>query len=156
MCMVKECKQQKRVGEIMTEEQKEYLKEFGFKVSDEDERGRTVVFSEMVPDLISLEMLILTMTFYEEISYWDADWKSPIDPGGYVTALRLDNERVAYREGNHGWISKWYIVSVEEMAKHIQKNWDKDCDRGMYLNNVQIEHNKYITRQEIDDNLNIM
>lgn len=126
MCMVKECKQQKRVSKIMTEEQKEYLKEFGFKVSD------------------------------EEISYGDADWKSSTDPGGYVTALRLDNERVAYREGNHGWISKWYIVSVEEMAKHIQKNWDKDCDRGMYLNNVQIEHNKYITRQEIDDNLNIM
>lgn len=136
----------------MTEEQKEYLKEFGFKVSDEDERGRITVFSETVPDLLSLEMLILTMTFHDEISYWDADKESPSDPGGYVTALRLDNERVAYMEGNHGWTGKWHIVSVEEMAKHMQKNWDKDCDRGGYLNRVQIERNKYITRQEINNN----
>ena len=137
----------------MTKEQIECLIEFGFEVSNEDELGRVAVSSETVPDLLALEMLILTMTFKDEISYWDADWKSPTDPGGYVTALRLDNEHVAYMEGNHGWISKWYIISVKEMAQHIQKNWDKDWDGGAFLNKVLIEPNKYITMQEINKNL---
>ena len=95
----------------------------------------------------------MTMTFDDEIHYWDAYKKSPTDPGGYVTALRLDEEHVAYMEGNHGWTSSWYIVSVEEMAGHIQKNWDKDCDRGKYYNKVLIQKNKYITREKINNDL---
>lgn len=133
----------------MTAEQITLLQEFGFKVGEDDHRGRTQIYCENIPDLLSLEMLILTMTFRDEINYWDADWYSPTDPGGYVSALRLDNERVAYKEGNHGWTSHWHIVTIKEMAEHIQKNWDKDCDRGKFLNCIWIEPNDYITKDKI-------
>lgn len=137
----------------MTAEQINLLKEFGFQIGEDDHRGRTPIYSEKIPDLLSLEMLILTMTFQDEINYWDADWYSPTDPGGYVSALRLDNERVAYMEGNHGWTSRWYIVTIKEMAEHMQKNWDKDCDRGKFLNRVWIEPNRYTTKEKIRENI---
>lgn len=137
----------------MTAEQIILLKEFGFRIGKDDHRGRTQIYCENIPDLLSLEMLILTMTFQDEINYWDADWNSPTDPGGYVSALRLDNERVAYMEGNHGWTSRWYIVTIEEMAEHIQKNWDKDCDRGKFLNRVWIEPNRYTTKDKIREKI---
>lgn len=140
-------------GSVLTREQIQDLRDFGFCVSEEDERGRIAVSGEIIPDLVSLEMLLLTLTFWEEIHYWDADTYSPTDPGGYVTALRWDADSVAYMEGNHGWSSRWKIVSIEEMAKHIQKNWDKDCDRGAYLNRIQISHNKYISRERIRSRL---
>ena len=128
----------------MTSRQKKELLNLGFQISAEELRYGVVVFSETIPKLNVLKKLIMTMTFDDEIHYWDADQKSPTDPGGYVTALRLDEEQVAYMEGNHGWTSSWYIVSVEEMAEHIQKNWDKDCDRGKYYNKVLIQKNKYL------------
>ncbi len=67
----------------MTQEQITDLREFGFMVSEEDERGNTVVSNETIPDLVSLEMLLLTLTFKDELHYWDADKVSPTDPGGY-------------------------------------------------------------------------
>jgi len=137
----------------MTAEQITLLQEFGFQVGEDDHRGRTQIYCENIPDLLSLEMLILTMTFRDEINYWDADWYSPTDPGGYVSALRLDNERVAYKEGNHGWTSHWHIVTIKEMAEHIQKNWDKDCDRGNFLNCIWIELNDHITKDKIREKL---
>ena len=137
----------------MTQEQINLLKEFGFQIDEDYHRGRTPIYSEKIPDLLSLEMLILTMTFQDEINYWDADWYSPTDPGGYVSALRLDNERVAYMEGNHGWTSRWYIVTIKEMAEHMQKNWDKDCDRGKFLNRVWIEPNRYTTKEKIREKI---
>ena len=137
----------------MTQEQIQDLRDFGFCVGDEDERGDTVVSCETIPGLTELEMLLLTLTFGDEIHYWDADKQSPTDPGGYVKALRWDVDSVAYMEGNHGWSSRWQIVSIEEMAKHMQKNWDKDCDRGAYLNRIRISHNKYISRERVSEDL---
>lgn len=140
-------------GSVMTQEQIQDLQDFGFCVSEEDERGRIAVSREEIPGLTELEMLLLTLTFWDEIHYWDADKYSATDPGGYVTALRWDADSVAYMEGNHGWSSRWRIVSVAEMAKHMQKNWDKDCDRGAYLNRILISHNEYISRERIKRNL---
>lgn len=137
----------------MTKEQIEELCALGFEVSGEDERGKIAIARENVPDLICLEQLILILTFEEEINYWDAYRKSPTDPGGYVTAIRLDVETVAYMDGNHGWSSSWDVIPIQEMAKRIQKNWDKDCDRGLYLNKVIISHNKYVTRERINSDL---
>ena len=137
----------------MTDKQIKELQVLGFQVSDEDLRYGVAVSSETIPELDALKKMILTMTFDDEINYWDADRKSPTDQGGYVTALRLNERQVAYKEGNHGWSSSWYIVSIEEMANHIKKNWDKDCDRGKYLNKVLINQNKYITRDKIKSDL---
>ena len=140
----------------MTEQQKKEVTDLGFRIGDNDARHGVAVSYEAIPELEVIKKLILTLNFDEEIEYWDAYQKSPTDPGGYVTALRLDEERVAYMEGNDGWTSSWYIVSVEEMARHIQKNWDKDCNRGMYLNKVWIKQNKYITREKIFKDLHRM
>lgn len=140
-------------GVIVTDKQKKELEMLGFKISNENVKYGVAVFSKTIPQLDVLKKLILAMTFDDEIHYWDAYRKSPTDPGGYVTALRLNEEQVTYMEGNHGWTSSWYIVSIEEMAKHIQKNWDKDCDRGMYSNTVLIKQNKHITRERINNDL---
>ena len=137
----------------MKKEQIEKLRALGFEVGEDDKRGEIAIESQNVPDLICLEKMILILTFEEEINYWDAYRKSPTDPGGYVTALRMDNETVAYKDGNHGWSSSWDIISIHEMAKRIQKNWDKDCDRGRYFNKVMISHNKYVTRERINSDL---
>ena len=137
---------------MMTKEQIKALQELGFQISDEVHYGVSV-FSDIIPELNVLKSLILIMTFDNEIHYWDAFKQSPTDPGGYVTALRLDDECVAYMEGNHGWTSSWYIVTIEEMAKHIRKNWDKDCDSGKYYNRVFIQKNQYITRERINNDL---
>lgn len=137
----------------MTKEQIEQLQYLGFAVSEEDERGNIAIESDSIPDLERLELLIAVMTFKEEIHYWDAFKKSPSDPGGYVSAIRWDEENVAYMEGNHGWTSRWQIVPITEMAAHMQKNWDKDCDRGKYLNKVFVSQNSYTTRERIKKNL---
>ena len=137
----------------MTQEQIQNLQDFGFCVDEEDERGNRVVSCKSIPGLTELEMLLLTLTFGEEIHYWDAEKQSPTDPGGYVTALRWDADSVVYMEGNQGWSSHWQIVSIEEMAKHMQKNWDKDCDRGAYLNRIRVSHNKYIARECVSKGL---
>lgn len=137
----------------MTNEQIEKVRALGFEVSGDDGRGRIAIERESIPDLICLEKLILILTFDEEINYWDAYRKSPTDPGGYVTAIRLDGETVAYKDGNHGWSSSWDIVSIQEMAERIQKNWDKDCDCGLYLNKVIILPNKFVTRERINSDL---
>ena len=50
----------------------------------------------------------------------------------------LDENRAVYMEGNHGWSSKYKAVSVEELAELMIKNWDKDCDGGMYLNRIKV------------------
>ncbi len=139
---------------VLTEEQIQDLQYFGFQVDEEDERGYMAVFCDRIPDLVSLEMLLLTLTFWDEIHYWDADTYSPTDPGGYVLALRWDVDSVAYMEANQSWSSRWQIVSIEEMAKHMQKNWDKDCNGGKYLNRILVCHNKYnIWRERITGNL---
>ena len=138
---------------VLAEEQIKNLQYLGFCVGEEDERGYVAVSCETIPDLTSLELLLSVLTFWEEIHYWDADKYSPTDPGGYVTALRWDAESVAYMEGNHGWSSCWQVVSVEEMARHMQKNWDKDCDRGAYRNRIRISHNKNISRERVSKSL---
>ena len=97
----------------MTDIQKKELEILGFKISNEDTKYGVAVFSETIPQLDLLQKMIFTMTFDDEIHYWDAYRESPTDPGGYVTALRLNEEQVAYMEGNHGWTSSWYIVSIE-------------------------------------------
>lgn len=137
----------------MTKEQIEQLQYLGFKISKEDERGYTAVEKEGVPELSSLELLISTTTFKDEIHYWDAFKKSPTDPGGYVSAIRWDDENVAYMEGNHGWTSRWQVVPIAELAEHMQKNWDKDCDRGRYLNKVLVSQNSYTTKERISRDL---
>ena len=137
----------------MTQEQIQDLQDLGFCVGEEDERGYTAVSCETIPELTALEMLLLSLTFRDEIHYWDKYKVSPTDPGGYVTALRWNEESVAYREGNHGWSSRWQIVPIAEMAEHMQKNWDKDCNGGKYLNRVLISRNEYIARENISKEL---
>lgn len=139
----------------MTKEQIAELCKLGFKVSECSVCGRvgSAIESENIPDLICLEKLVLILTFQEQIHYWDAYRKSPTDLGGYVTAIRMDAETVAYMDGNHGWTSKWDIISIREMAERIQRNWDKDSDRGMYLNRILISDNKYVTRERINADL---
>ena len=137
----------------MTKEQTEKLRVIGFKVSEVDSRGEIAIEKPIIPDLSSLEELISILTFGEEIKFWDAYRRSSTDPGAYVSALRLDEENVAYMDGNHGWSTRWNIVSIQEMAKRIQKNWDKDCDGGKYFNKIVISHNKYVTRERINNDL---
>ncbi len=139
----------------MTQEQIKDLREWGFQISEEDVRGRTMVSKETMPDLLSLEMLILTMTFKDEIFFWNYYGKTISDPGSYVTAIRWDNETVAYKEANHGWSGSWKLMPIAEMAKLMQINWDKDCDRGAFLNQIRIEKSLYITKNDMKKKLNI-
>lgn len=135
----------------MTKEQIEDLRYIGFEVK-EDKDGFAVE-SETVPDLLQIELLLSVCTFWEAVHYWDADWESPTDPGAYVCAIRWDAKHIAYKEANYCWTSRWRIVTIEEMAKHVQLNWDKDCNDGRYLNRVIIEYNKNIDRERIRKNL---
>ena len=139
----------------MTQEQIKDIQDLGFQVSEEDIRGRTFVSRETIPDLLSLEMLILTTTFKEEIFFWNYYGKNISDPGSYVTAIHWDNETVAYKEANHGWSGSWKLMAIAEMAELIQKNWDKDCDRGAFLNQIRIEKSPYIVKSDLKKKLNI-
>lgn len=139
----------------MTQEQIKELHEWGFEVGEEDVRGRTMVSKETIPDLLSLEILILTMTFKDEIFFWNHYGKTISDPGSYVTAIHWDNETVVYKEGNHGWSSSWKFMPIAEMVKLIQMNWDKDCDRGAFLNQIRIEKSPYIVKSDLKKQLNI-
>ncbi len=137
----------------MTDEQITNLRYLGFTVGEEDPRRGFPVESESIPDLTALELMLSVMTFKEDISYWNAFCRSPSDPGGYVTALRLDSDTMAYREGNHGWIGRWELISLSEAARRIQENWDKDCDYGLFLNRIYICRNKHITKSSIMENM---
>lgn len=44
-------------------------------------------------------------------------------------------------------------MTNEQFAKHIQRNWNKDKDRGLYLNKILIKPNKRITPEKIYDDL---
>ncbi|MBQ7933584.1 MAG: hypothetical protein IJ327_02185 [Lachnospiraceae bacterium] len=139
----------------MTNKQIKELQVLGFQISDEDVRYGVAVFSETIPELNVLKKLIFIMTFNDEIHYWDADRESPTDPGGYVTALRLDEERVAiWKEIMAGQVVG-ILYLLRRWRNIYKKNWDKDCDRGMYFNKVLIQQNKYITRERINKDYEI-
>lgn len=132
----------------MKEYQIDEYKKLGFNVIYD--RDDILIEMNNIPDLSLIKRLIILLTFKDELNYWDSEYKSPSDPGAYVSAIRYSDETFAYRVGNHGWISNWEIISIDEMAKRIRKNWDKDCDYGKYLNRIKISQNKHITRSNID------
>ena len=45
-------------------------------------------------------------------------------------------------------------MTITEMAKLIQMNWDKDYDRGAFLNQIRIEKSPYIVKSDLEKFLN--
>ncbi len=114
------------------------IKKLGFDVSEKGRNGERFISMQSVPTKDIVIKMLRVLTFEDWICFWDSFHTSVTDPGGYVSAYMLDKNRAVYKEGNHGWSSDFEAVSVEDLAELMIKNWDKDCDGGMYLNRIQI------------------
>lgn len=123
----------------MQEEKVKQIKKLGFDVSEAGRNGEQFVSMQSIPEKDIVIKMLKVLTFDDEIFFWDYFHDTVTDPGGYVTAYMLDNCRSVYMEGNHGWSSKFVAISVDELAELMIKNWDKDCDGGMFLNKIRIK-----------------
>lgn len=122
----------------MQEEQIEKIKTLGFDVSGKGRNGERFLFMQSVPTKDMTLKMLKVLSFEDCICFWDYYHVTITDPGGYVSAYMLDENRAVYKEGNHGWSSDFKSISSDELAELVIKNWDKDCDGGMYLNKIQI------------------
>jgi len=123
----------------MQEEKTKKIKKLEFDVSDIGRNGEQFISMQSVPEIDVVTKMLKVLTFEDEIFFWDYYHDTISDPGGYVSAYMLDDNRAVYMEGNHGWSSKFTTISVDELAELIIKNWDKDCDAGMFLNRIRIK-----------------
>lgn len=137
-------------GGYMQEDKLKKIEELGFDVSEKGRNEERFVSFESVPAKDMVLKMLKFLDFEDCILFWDYYHVTVTDPGGYVTAYMLDENRAVYMEGNHGWSSKFKVISVDELAEMVIKNWNKDCDGGMYLNRIQIrphyepERDKYL------------
>lgn len=122
----------------MDEGVKKELDRLGFVVEPGSRAGYFRISKETVPDVDHIIKLLRAIPFEKSISFWNYYHQTISDPGSYVTAVIVGDHAV-YMEGNHGWSSDYKRISFEELAELIQKNWDKDCDWGKYLNAVFVE-----------------
>jgi len=122
----------------MQEEKVRRITELGFEVSEEGRNGERFVFMEYIPEKSIATKMLKVLSFEDCICFWDYYHVSVTDPGGYVSAYMLDENRCVYKEGNHGWSSNYKAISVDDLAELMIKNWDKDCDGGMYHYQIKI------------------
>ena len=122
----------------MKEESELKIKQLNFRISSMGRNGIRSVSMEDIPSREIVVQMLKQLTFEDAIYFWDYYHVTVTDPGGYVTAYMLDEDRAVYMEGNHGWTSRYEAISVDYLAEMIIKNWDKDCDGGMYMNAIQV------------------
>lgn len=122
----------------MQEEKVIKIEELGFEVSEEGRNGERFVFMESAPEKDTAIKMLKILSFEDCICFWDYFHATITDPGGYVSAYMLDENRAVYKEGNHGWSSDFKTFSVGELAELMIKNWDKDCDGGMYHYKIKV------------------
>lgn len=121
------------------------IKELGFEVSEMKKKRERYILKSTTPEVNQLIAMLKVLSIHECISFWDCYYNTVTDPGAYVTAYVLDENRVAYKESNHGWSSDYNVVSMEEFSTLVIKNWDKDCDNGIYFNSIRISPNNSFT-----------
>jgi len=114
------------------------IKALGFDVSEKGRNGEHFIAMQSIPEKDTAIKMLRVLSFEDWICFWDSYHVSVTDPGGYVSAYMLDENRAVYKEGNHGWSSQYQAISVDDLAELMIKNWDKDCDGGMYQNKIQI------------------
>lgn len=122
----------------MLEDQVEQLVKLGFDVSEKGRNGERFIFRQTAPTIDEALEMLKIFTFEDGIFFWNFFHVTISDPGAYVIAYVLNQDRAVYEEGNHGWSSEYKAISLQELAELIIKNWDKDCDRGEYLNKIEI------------------
>ncbi|MCR5529637.1 MAG: hypothetical protein K6F49_10510 [Saccharofermentans sp.] len=90
--------------------------------------------------------LLGLLTHKDVLHFFDAFYKSPTDPGRYVSVYMTEGTPVYYY-GNHGWSSEYKHMTCEEMAGLIAKNWDESDGRS-YGNYIEIKPNLWSERDK--------
>ena len=131
------------------EELASMLEKIGFEVRTVDD-GRQKPYlevsrkeapsSELVVELMGL------LTYRDVLEFFDAFYKSPTDPGRYVSVYMTEGSPI-YHFGNHGWSSNYEYMTCDQMADLIVKNWDKSDGRD-YKDYIKISPNLWSDRDK--------
>ena len=131
------------------EELASMLEKIGFEVRTVDD-GRQKPYlevsrkeapsSELVVELMGL------LTYRDVLEFFDAFYKSPTDPGRYVSVYMTEGSPI-YHFGNHGWSSNNEYMTCDQMADLIVKNWDKSDGRD-YKDYIKISPNLWSDRDK--------
>lgn len=114
------------------------IKQLGFTISEAGRNKERFVSMQTIPSKETVLRMLRELDFEDSIIFWDYYHITVTDPGGYVRAYMIDEKKAVYMEGNHGWSSRFAAISIDDLADLMIKNWDKDCDDGMYYNSIKI------------------
>ena len=125
------------------------IAKIGFEVRTIDD-GRQKPYLEVslqeTPSTKMLVELLGLLTYKDVLYFFDAFYKSPTDPGRYISVY-MTEETPVYHFGNHGWSSEYKHMTCEEMADLIVKNWDKSDGRS-YGKYIEIKPNLWAERDK--------
>lgn len=114
------------------------LTKLGFTVSQGGRTGQLSVGMQATPSEECLSRLLALITPEYEIFYWDYYSPTRSDPGAYITIRKNAQDELFRKKANHGWSGDWKQAEPGEVISDIIRNWDKDCDRGKFLNRIEI------------------
>lgn len=63
------------------------------------------------------------------LTFFDYYYRSPSDPGGYVT-VRREGDSFIQKIQNHGWSTEWSRISKEGLVECVYKN--REYNRGVW------------------------
>lgn len=123
------------------------IEDLGFTVFPDKMDGvngsKKQIYKDTIPTINEVLGFLELLKRDEQLFFWDKYHKTISDPGAYDTVIVIENDTVAYKEGNHGWSSDWKTMCFKDMAERIIINWIEDMDCGDYKNQIILEDNRW-------------
>jgi len=70
----------------------------------------------------TVEALLMDLPALQSLSFFDADFPSPSDPGAYFRVEReheIQADTHCVRAGNHGWSTDWRRIEIESLVIYL-------------------------------------
>ncbi|MCR4791716.1 MAG: HAD family hydrolase [Lachnospiraceae bacterium] len=131
---------------MVMENLKESIRSLGFDIR-ESKRRIFYAHSEEIPTKEQIRGILDLFTENVEMSFWNYYHRKGVEPGSYIDIQILDGKPYI-KEGTHGCNGNYKNVDMDVLLGFIIRNWDKDCDWGLYDHAVAIQPSKseYVRR----------
>ena len=111
----------------------------GFEIRED--RNCYYLFRAAPPAKDQIFGLINLLSEKVDLRFWNFYHVTISDPGAYAT-VNVANGKAIIKQANHGWSSSHFLISFDDLAELIIRNWEQDRKRQKYfMNAVEIRTN---------------